>query len=484
MILRVILGVKNKKLCGQLKKVLAELNIITITVQDKTGLMKRLSKEGSDLIIIQKSILTGTIFETIQMLLQLPDSPGLVILTDEELSEERAKMLAAGCDAILFEGLPINDLQNALNTIIEKRRDLLLKLLPAKRVLAHPSLNDFISKSSSMQTFLHIVRRVVSSNTSILLLGETGVGKERLARAIHAESPRSNGPFIAINCGALPETLLESELFGHEQGAFTGATRSRRGWFELAHNGTIFLDEIGEMPNHLQVRLLRVLQEKQIQRVGSEKSIAVDVRIMAASNRDLASESENQSFRRDLYYRLCVVTLTIPPLREREDDIPELVQSYIAYLRTQIGRDVFSITDDALHSLCRYAWPGNVRELINVLERAMLLCNDDKITIHELPDEMKTCREIKSLSPHRHDLIQITDTLSEGWIQKPLHEAKMEYINRFEKAYFTSLLRHTNGKVNETAALAGIQSRSLFEKMQRLGLKKEQFKTKKPKLNP
>lgn len=481
MILRVILGIQQAKLRKRLQTVLASHDIITTIVRSRKGLLERISKEGADLFIGQKTFLAEPQLDSINMLQQLPDPPGIVIITEEESPEERADLLAAGCDAVLYTNIPAINFQNALSTIIEKRRGILLKLLPARPLLAQPSLNDFVSNSPAMQTFLHVVRRVMASNTSILLLGETGVGKERLARAIHAESPRSNGPFIAVNCGALPETLLESELFGHEQGAFTGATRSRRGWFELAHNGTIFLDEIGEMPNHLQVKLLRVLQEKKVQRVGSERAMAIDVRIMAASNRDLTFEMKNNNFRKDLYYRLCVVALTIPPLRERVADIPDLVQSYIVYLRNQIGRDVFSINAEALEALCSYDWPGNVRELINVLERAMLLCSGDIITRDELPDDM--CRPPPPPA-NTHPFIQGMDTFPDEWVQKPLHEAKKEFIRRFEKAYFTRLLEETNGKIKTTAQRAGIQTRSLFDKMKQLGLKKEPFRKKADRTGP
>jgi len=326
---------------------------------------------------------------------------------------------------------------------------------------------------------MRVVNRVVKTDVPLLILGETGVGKERLARAIHAEGPRSAGPFITVNCGALPETLLESELFGHEEGAFTGAVRSRRGWFELAHRGTIFLDEIGELANHLQVKLLRVLQEHEIQRIGSEKSFKVDVRVMAATNRDLEEEIESGYFRKDLYYRLSVMTLTIPPLKDRIEDIPVLVESYIKYLRPRIGCEVFGISDEAQEALEQYLWPGNVRELINVIERAMLLCNDTEITLLDLPTNISGKSEGTTMNSasllHPPDL----GNLQEEWLQKPLQEVRKEVLEKFEHSYLSGLLRLTNGRVGETAKRAGIQSRSLFDKMQRLGLRKEDFKPEK-----
>jgi DNA-binding NtrC family response regulator len=337
--------------------------------------------------------------------------------------------------------------------------------------MAEPRLGDFVSESPTMQAFMRTVRRVVPSSSSLLILGETGAGKERLAMAIHGEGPRSDGPFIAVNCGALPDTLLESELFGHEEGAFTGATRDRRGMFELAHRGTIFLDEIGEMPLHLQVKLLRVLQDRRIQRLGSERAVDVDVRVIAASNRDIEADVDAKQFRRDLYYRLSVVTLTIPALRERREDIPALVQNYVEYLRPQVGRDVNAIDDDVLEALTRYAWPGNVRELINVLERAMLLCDDDTIALHDLP---QTIAELAAGGAAAGDATS-PGGFPASWLRGPIREGREQAVAAFEKTYLTGLLRDTGGRVGETAARAGIEPRSLYDKMRKYNLRKEDF---------
>ena len=263
-----------------------------------------------------------------------------------------------------------------------------------------------------------------------------------MARAIHAEGPRASGPFITVNCGALPEaSALESELFGHEEGAFTGAVRSRRGGFELAHRGTIFLDEIGELANHLQVKLLCVLQEHEIQRIGSEKSFNVDVRVMAATNRDMDEAIESRSFRKDLFYRLSVMTLEIPPLRDRIEDIPDLVESYINYLRPRIGCEVFGITREAKEALEHYPWPGNVRELINVIERAMLLCNGTEITLGDLPTIISGKSELTQIQTESPLPLHDVGDLNEEWLQKSLQEVRKEVIERFERTYLSGLLR-------------------------------------------
>jgi len=318
---------------------------------------------------------------------------------------------------------------------------------------------------------------MVASDATLLILGETGVGKERLARAIHAESPRSTGPFVSVNCGALSETLLESELFGHEEGAFTGASRARRGWFELAHGGTIFLDEIGEMPRHLQVKLLSVLQTREIQRVGAESSVAIDVRVMAATNRDLAADVEAGQFRRDLYYRLSVVTLTIPPLAERREDIPTLVDGLLDHFRGEIPHDIQDVSPEAMEALRRYDWPGNVRELMNVVERAMLLSTDQLISLGDLPENISALApSIEPKFPTPEAVEEESLSVPKAWLVQPLREARQKLLSEFERAYLAGLLEATGGRIGETARRAGIQPRSLFDKMRRLGLRKEDYR--------
>lgn len=479
MIVRTIIAIDKPKLQKQLQKLISQHDVILDVIKGKTHLLERISRESNDLIIISQSLIPEPFLGTINLLRQLPDSPGVVVMSDRENSEDRAQFLAAGCDAVLYSGLSTMRLQGVIATIVERRSKILRDGLATRRILAQPRLTDFVSSSPAMQMFMNIVSRVVPSDVPLLVLGETGVGKERLARAIHSESSRSKGPFITVNCGALPETLLESELFGHEEGAFTGAVRSRRGWFELAHSGTIFLDEIGELPNHLQVKLLHVLQEHEITRVGSEKSFAVNVRVIAATNRDLEEEVASLRFRKDLYYRLSVVALTIPPLRNRREDIPVLIDSYINYLRSRIGRDVFGITHEALQALCRYSWPGNVRELINVIERAMLLCNDDKISLADLPESISGESELEHPQFSLSSITQEADFFSGEWLQKPLHEVRKDILERFEHTYLAGLLQLTGGRIGETAKRAGIQPRSLFDKMKRLGLRKEEFRIKK-----
>ncbi|MDX1382452.1 MAG: sigma-54 dependent transcriptional regulator [Thermoanaerobaculia bacterium] len=325
--------------------------------------------------------------------------------------------------------------------------------------------------SPAMRELLQIAGKLVATDTTLLILGETGVGKEWLARAIHADGPRASGPFVAVNCAALPETLLESELFGHERGAFTGAARSHRGHFEIAHSGTLFLDEIGDLPPHLQVKLLRALQEKSIQRVGSERPITVDVRVMAATNQDLEEALAAGRFRRDLYYRLGVMTLTVPPLRERREDIEPLVRTYFERFRTQLARhDVAGLSAAALAALEAHSWPGNVRELINVVERAVLLCEGDRIEPEDLPADLAGAGPTAG-ARHRRATVDV-----EAWLRRPLPEGRRELVAAFEAAYLEKALASTRGNVGAAARAAGIEPRTMYNKMKLYGLAKESFK--------
>jgi len=243
-----------------------------------------------------------------------------------------------------------------------------------------------VATSEAMIELLELMERAAAYKSTVLLTGESGTGKEVLARAIHAQSPRREAAFVAVNCGAIPDTLLESELFGHAKGAFTGAHRANRGLFLEADGGTLFLDEIGELPTSLQVKLLRVLQEEEVRPVGESKPRSVDVRVVAATARDLDEEVREGRFREDLFYRLNVVRLDVPPLRERPKDVPLLADHFVEHFRSSLGKPVQGLADDALERLVAYGWPGNVRELENVIERAMILADGDRITLRELPE--------------------------------------------------------------------------------------------------
>jgi two-component system response regulator AtoC len=252
---------------------------------------------------------------------------------------------------------------------------------------------EILSKSAEMQAIFKTITKIADFKTTALVAGESGVGKELVARAIHKRSNRRGGPFCAVNCGAIPETLLESELFGHKRGAFTDASSDRVGLFEQATGGTLFLDEIGELPPKLQVKLLRVLQEESIRRLGDNRDIKVDVRIIAATHRDLAAETKASRFREDLYYRINVLQIVIPPLRDRKEDIPILLDHFVARNNARFGIAIRGFEADARRFLLEYGWPGNVRELENTVERAMVLAEHDTIVVDDLPERLREARD-------------------------------------------------------------------------------------------
>lgn len=420
------------------------------------------------MLVTTPDVLEDPVTDSVHAIRALPEAPEVVILIDRDSPAQRARLLTSGVMAAIDSTLPDADLAQAVGAIFLRAR--MASSASASRSSQEGySFGDFASESPTMQQLLALAARVAAADTSLLILGETGVGKEWLARAIHAEGSRDNGPFVAVNCTALPEGLLESELFGHVEGAFTGAHRSRRGDFELAHGGTIFLDEIGDMPLALQAKLLRVLQERRVRPLGSEQDMEVDVRIMAATHRDLEEEVEEGRFRSDLYYRLGVVTLVVPPLRERTEDIPVLVEAYLDRFAAQLGRPVERVNQKAVAALIRYRWPGNVRELINVMERAVLLARSRELRVVDLPDAL-AARNGRTGSRRRLDTSMRVD------LDEPLTEARGRIVERFEREYLTLMLEETSGRITETAERAGLNPRTLYNKMQQYGLSKEDFR--------
>ena len=312
--------------------------------------------------------------------------------------------------------------------------------------------NTIIGRSHKMQEVFHLVEKVADCDSTILITGETGTGKGLVARAIHQNSKRKNKPFISINCGAIPENLLESELFGHVRGAFTGATVSKSGKFELAHGGTIFLDEIGDMSPDLQVKVLKVLEEGEFEQVGGAKTIKVDVRVIAATHRDLPEEVQNGSFREDLFYRLYVIPIGLPSLRERKSDIPYLTAYFMDMSNRKNNRQLDGISENAMQILLNYSWPGNVRELRNVVERLVVLKGTGKLSAHDLPIELKTANGCKSAQG-----IEISD---DGIC---LNSA----VTEFEKALILQSLEKTKWVKNKAAKLLQLNRTTLVEKIKR-----------------
>jgi DNA-binding NtrC family response regulator len=332
-------------------------------------------------------------------------------------------------------------------------------------------LPGVIGSSPAMQDIARITRRVAMTDASVLLLGETGTGKEVVANAIHQLSNRVSGPFVKVNCGALSESLLESELFGHVRGAFTGAISNRAGRFEAAHTGTIFLDEINSTSLHLQVKLLRVLQQKEFERVGDTETVTVDTRLIAASNRDLAEEIRSERFREDLYWRLNVVPINLPPLRKRREDIPALVAYFLQHYSVQNGRFVVHIQREAMQALQDYHWPGNVRELQNYVERAVVMADTDELTLELLPGVVTGAHPPQSFLPSAAappDFETLASQLvAEGLRLAPsdANDLHARVVDRVEKELIAQVLHSCANVQTKAATRMGINRNTLHKKI-------------------
>jgi len=331
-----------------------------------------------------------------------------------------------------------------------------------------------VGDSPEMHAIFEVIGKVADTPSTVLITGESGTGKELVAKALHEQSSRKDGPFIKINCAAIPKTLMESELFGYEKGAFTGATSAKPGRFELADGGTLFLDEIGEIPVEMQVKLLRAIQESEFERVGGIKTIKVDVRLITATNRDLEKETKEGNFREDLYYRLNVVPLDIPPLRDRDEDIPLLVDHIIAKFNERLKKRVRGISEDAMRLLRGHGWPGNIRELENVLERTILFCSGDTIDVGDLPAELRTAEAVRTRTPTGElaaaAMATAASIAAEG-ATGSLKEMVRAETSRVERELIARALDETGGNVTQAAKLLKISRKSLQMKMKEFGLR-------------
>jgi two-component system, NtrC family, response regulator AtoC len=387
--------------------------------------------------------------------IRMPGMDGLALLGNIRKQNQETDVIIMTAYGSIDDA--INCLRAGAADYILKPFDLDDLIIRATRLLSHQAIRarceiledtcrqsqdkELFGTSPAMQQVYSLIAQAAPTNATILITGESGTGKELAARAIHNASPRRDKPFVSINCAAIPEGLMESELFGHERGAFTGADLRRKGKFELADNGTLLLDELGDLPGPLQAKLLRVLQESQFERVGGSKSIRVDVRILACTSKDLQQEVAAGRFRQDLLYRLQVIPLRMPPLREHKEDIDQLCNAFLKEFNARHGRSA-TITDEAIHCLKQYDFPGNTRELRNLMERVSVLCRGPEITAADLPFEFT----------HKAIGIAVDCTLS----------AKLALA---EKEYLQTALRQSNGNRTEAARLLGISRKNLWEKM-------------------
>ncbi|HTG01817.1 MAG TPA: sigma-54 dependent transcriptional regulator [Nitrospirota bacterium] len=436
------------------------------TADDGESALRKLENRDFDAIIVDHQMprLTG-----MELLSRLRSGLGaghvrstipVLVVTAYGTIEMAVRAMKDGAYSYLTKPIQYEELSLQVKNAIERRR-----LSREVENLRHEveeryQFGNILGRNPQMQETFQLVRTVAETDATVLIQGESGTGKELIARAIHYNSRRKDLPFIIVSCSALPETLLESELFGHEKGAFTGAIRQRVGRFELADGGTIFLDEIGEMSMPVQLKLLRVLQEREFERVGGNRTVKVDVRVLAATHKDLFRAMSERMFREDLFYRLNVLPIKLPPLRDRLDDVPLLAAHFLKKYAEKNKKSISSISPEALALLMRYSYPGNVRELENIIERAVIMEKSDVLSAVDL----------RRMGGSRGGVpLPVDDILQ-------FRKAKTEVVAQFEKEYFIRLLRMFGGNMSRAAKHAGMDIKNLHEKMARYGLKKEEFK--------
>jgi DNA-binding NtrC family response regulator len=391
---------------------------------------------------------------------QLPTT--VIVMTGHGSIDQAVKAIRLGAYDFLPKPVDVDQLRVVLERALRERAlaDEVVQL--RERIKQQYDFGGVLSKSPKMHSIFELIQNVAGTNATVLIEGESGTGKERIARAIHeASKAHRKGEFVAVNCAALPENLLESDLFGHEKGAYTGAIAQRKGRFEQANGGTIFLDEAGEIPPSMQVKLLRVLQERCFERVGGNATIEVDVRVVAASNRNLARLVRKGKFREDLYYRLNVVRIELPPLRDRLEDVPVLASNFAA----RYARDLASppgISPEAMEKLLQHTWQGNIRELENAIQRACVTAKGPQLEPHDLPPEV--------LAPKRTAMMWKVD------IRRKLPDLLREATTELEKQYLVKVLKRTRGNVGRCAKISGLSRRSISSKLAEYQIDKELFK--------
>jgi two-component system response regulator AtoC len=447
---RVLIVDDDESLRESLELVLAAEGFEVVTAGDGSEALGRIEASSFDVVLCDVRM-PG--MDGIELLPQLVRRvPGSTVIMMSAFGSDELALEAMNRGAYDYLTKPFRPAEVVLTIRKARERERLRRANQALRREVQRATGErpIVATSEAMIELLELMERAAGFKSTVLLSGESGTGKEVLARAIHAQSPRRNEPFYAVNCGAIPETPLESEHFGHAKGAFTGADRARRGLVVEADGGTLFLDEIGEMPTSLQVKLLRVLQEEEVRPLGEAKARTVDVRVIAATARKLDAEVAAGRFREDLFYRLNVVPLEVPPLRERPRDVPLLADHFIAHFRATLGKPVRTISDEALERLTAYRWPGNVRELENVIERAVILAEGDSITLRELPQNVVVADANEAA---------VTD-LS---LKRARRGAEVDAIRR--------ALRATDGNRTHAARLLQISQRALLYKLKEYSIR-------------
>jgi len=420
---------------------------------DGTKAVEKAKERPFDLIVMDVRMAEMSGIEALKVIKKYNPAIPILIMTAYSSVESAVEALKAGAYDYLTKPLDFDVLKLTLERALDHTSLRVENIELKKKLRSSHDLTNIIGKSQPMKDLNEMVAMVAPSEATALITGESGTGKELIARSIHYNSGRKEGPLVTVNCAALTETLLESELFGHEKGAFTGADRRREGRFMQANKGTIFLDEIGEMSSVMQAKLLRVIQDREIQRVGSDFTLKVDVRILAATNRDLQEDVSVGKFREDLYYRLNVVTLRVPPLKERVEDIPLLAQHFLERYARKNKKRIKGFTPLAMDMFLKYDWPGNVRELENAVERAVILGPGDYITEKELP------LSITKAYPHAEEIDR-----------PPTVSKEPQSLEEAEKDAVLAALEASGGNKSETARVLGITRKTLHKKLQKYGV--------------
>ncbi len=382
--------------------------------------------------------------ETMKKIKEINKDLPVIIITAYATVNTAVESMKQGAYDYIIKPFDPEEVSHLIRKIISHQELLQENILLRQELKRVYQFRDIVGKNYKMQEIFELIRTVAGSDASVLILGESGTGKELIARAIHYSSPRAEKPFVSVSCSALPETFLESELFGYEKGAFTGAVKDKPGRFEEANRGTLFLDEVGDMKPETQLHLLRVLQEREIRRLGGTGVIKVDVRIISATNKDLERAVKEGSFREDLYYRLNVVTIHLPPLQERKDDIPLLAERFLMKYNIKNNKNLEGISPQAMALLVRYDWPGNVRELENVIERAVVITKHNIIQLEDLPSNIQSFQESKGIKP--------------------------ETLKEVEREHILHTLEQNKWNISKTSEVLGIDRSTLYKKIRQYGL--------------
>jgi two-component system response regulator HydG len=448
-----------------LARLLNSRNMTVLTADDGAQAIELLARESVDVVLVDLMMPNVGGLELLDHVRSAHAGVEVIMMTAFGDVETAVKAVRAGAYHFLTKPFRSNDeVVLTVTKAAERRRLVDRALLLERRLEQMEKFGELIGNSNAMQEVYRLAIGVAPTSSTVLILGESGTGKELTARAIHGHSPRVSNPFVAVNCSAIPVDLVESELFGHVRGAFTGATATRAGLFESADRGTLFLDEVGDLPPLAQVKLLRALQEGEVKRVGSNETRIVDVRVVAATNVDLRSRIAAGRFREDLYYRLNVVPISLPALRERREDIPLLAYHFLQKYASRSGSQVKKISPEAMRLLAAHYWQGNVRELENAIEHAVVFCRDDTMTPAELPFGRPS-------NGAPADSGGAVDAPGDAFFELSYRDAKVRSLEAFETAYFEGLLQRTQGNVSEAARRAGLDRSNFRRAVKRAGVR-------------